>query len=110
MCQNRCVKMFHDSNVSKCQSRFAKMFLDKNARLFQGKIASINQRVDNANAKLEVLKATKKATVVFSSARQAFLILQPLFSGTLEERKVKTLRAFLLLWKMDCPTPNLDTT
>ena len=36
---------------------------------FQGKIASINQRVDTANAKLEVLKATKKATVVFSSAR-----------------------------------------
>ena len=38
---------------------------------FQGKIANINQRVDTANAKLEVLKATKKATVVFSSARQA---------------------------------------
>ena len=38
---------------------------------FQGKIASINQRVDTANAKLEVLRATKKATVVFSSARQA---------------------------------------
>ena len=77
---------------------------------FQGKIAGINQRVDIANAKLEVLKATKKATVVFSSARQAFLILQPLSPGTLEERKVKTLRAFLLLWKMDCPTPNLDTS
>ena len=39
---------------------------------FQAKIDGINQRVDVANAKLEVLKTTKKATVVFSSARCSF--------------------------------------
>ena len=36
---------------------------------FQEKISGINQRIDIANTKLEVLKETKKATVVFSSAR-----------------------------------------
>jgi WAS family protein 1 len=36
---------------------------------FQSKIAGINQRIDVANAKLETLRDSKKATVVFSSAR-----------------------------------------
>ena len=81
---------------------------------FQGKITNINQRVDTANAKLEVLKATKKATVVFSSARQAiFLVrsLRPSFSsGTLVARKAKTSRAFSLLWKLgDFLTASRDT-
>ena len=83
---------------------------------FQGKITNINQRVDTANAKLEVLKATKKATVVFSSARQAiFLVrsLRPPFScsGTLVARKAKTSRAFSLLWRLgDFLTASLDTS
>ena len=35
----------------------------------QAKVSGINQRIEVANNKLEVLRETKKATVIFSSAR-----------------------------------------
>ena len=61
---------------------------------FQGKIAGINQRVDTANAKLEVLKATKKATVVFSSARQARLLLKNLSQVSWSRERRRLFRHF----------------
>ena len=61
---------------------------------FQGKIANINQRVDTANAKLEVLRATKKATVVFSSARQARLLLKNLSQVSWSRERRRLFRHF----------------